>query len=74
MKAQEARAMTDADLAEAIEDARKELFNLRFQHAGGRLADTSRLGAVKRDLARLLTVAHEREIWAEYQAESPGEE
>jgi large subunit ribosomal protein L29 len=74
MKPEEARAMTDADLDEAVENARQELFNLRFQHATGRLADTSRLGIVRRELARLFTIKREREIWAEYQAAGSEEE
>ena len=74
MRAEELRAYNEEELASAIEEAREELFNLRFQHATGRLADTSRLTVVRRDLARLLTVVRERELWAEYEAESGEEE
>src|SRR6266540_3185839 len=42
--------------------AREALFNLKFQHATGQLEDTARLGHAKRDLARGLTVARQREI------------
>jgi large subunit ribosomal protein L29 len=65
MKAQEAHTMVDAELAGAINNARRELFNLRFQHVSGRLGDTSRLRAVRRDLARLLTTQRERQLWSE---------
>jgi large subunit ribosomal protein L29 len=68
VEAQEIRLMSEAELDEALRDAREELFNLRFQQATGRLADTSRVVQVKRDVARLLTVRREREIWAEYEA------
>ncbi|MDX6565382.1 MAG: Ribosomal protein, partial [Gaiellales bacterium] len=37
-----------------------ELFNVRFQHATGALENTTRLGQVKREIARLLTIQHER--------------
>ncbi|MEX0815831.1 MAG: 50S ribosomal protein L29, partial [Gaiellales bacterium] len=40
---------------------REDLFNLRFQAATGALDNTARLGLVKRDIARILTVKHERE-------------
>jgi large subunit ribosomal protein L29 len=45
-----------------VDDARKELFNLRFQHATGQLENTARLREAKSDLARGLTVAHQRGI------------
>lgn len=74
MDASEARVLSEEELAQAVESTRRELFNLRFQHATGRLADTGRLGILRRELARLLTVARERELWAEYEAEFGREE
>ena len=62
MKAAETHNMEDPQLVEAVEDARKEVFNLRFQHATGQLENTARLGQAKRDLARALTVARERGV------------
>ena len=62
MKAADAHSLTDQDLVEALRDARQEAFNLRFRHATGELENTSALGASKRDLARLLTVAKQRGI------------
>ena len=41
-------------------DTRQELFNLRFQSATGALENTTRLELVKREIARILTVQHER--------------
>ena len=62
MKAVEVHNLEDAQLVEFADNARKELFNLRFQHATGQLENTSRLQAAKGDLARALTVARQRDI------------
>jgi ribosomal protein L29 len=69
MRGQDVHAMADADIDAAIETVRQVLFNLRFLRARGLLADSSRLGAARRDLARLLTVRQERRIWAAYEAD-----
>ena len=45
---------------EFVDNSRKELFNLRFQHATGQLENTARLRAAKNDLARGLTVSRQR--------------
>ncbi len=62
MNASEVHNMKDAELIERLQQATDEQFSLRFQHATGELENTSRLGAVRRDVARLLTVAKERGI------------
>ena len=62
MKATDAHALSDQDLVEALRNAREDAFNLRFRHATGELENTAGLGASRRDLARLLTVARERGI------------
>ena len=62
MKAVEVHGMQDGQLVEFVGEARKELFNLRFQHATGQLENTARLRLAKKDLARGLTVARERGI------------
>ncbi len=62
MKASEAHNMKDDELVEGIKNAREEQFNLRFQHATGELENSARLKVVKRDVARLLTVARQRGI------------
>lgn len=62
MKASEAHGLEDAQLVQFVDEARRELFNLRFQHATGQLENTARLGLAKKDLARALTVARERGI------------
>ena len=62
--AHELRELDDSEVATRIGEAKQELFNLRFQHATGQLDNTARLGQVKREVARLLTVLREREIAA----------
>ena len=61
MKARDIRDMTDHELADALADRRKELFNLRFQSATGALENSARLKLAKREIARILTVRTERE-------------
>ena len=60
MKAVEVHNLEDAQLVEHADNARKEVFNLRFQHATGQLENTARLKQAKRDLARALTIARQR--------------
>ncbi len=56
-------AMLDGEeLAARLGDSRRELFNLRFQLATGQLDNSARLGQVRRDVARMLTVLRTREI------------
>jgi large subunit ribosomal protein L29 len=67
VKSSEAHNLKDDELVERIRQVRDEQFSLRFQHATGELENTSRLGAVRRDVARLLTVAKERGIDLEHE-------
>lgn len=62
MIAKDLRELPAVELVEHVATARKEVFGLRFQHATGELENTAGLRAAKRELARALTVAHEREI------------
>jgi len=62
MKGSEVHEMGDAELVEALKDARREAFNLRLRNATGELENTARLGTSRRDVARLLTVARQRGI------------
>ena len=62
MNAKDLRDMNERELVEHLATARKDLFGLRFQHATGELENTAGLRTAKRDLARALTVAREREI------------
>ena len=67
MKSSEAHNLKDDELLQQIKQARDEDFALRLQHATGELENTARLGAVRRDVARLLTVAKERGIDLEHE-------
>ena len=60
MKAVEVHNLEDAQLVELADNARKEVFNLRFQRATGQLENTARLKQAKQDLARALTIARQR--------------
>jgi large subunit ribosomal protein L29 len=62
MKASAAHNLKDDELVERINQTREEQFALRLQHATGELENTSRITAVRKDVARLLTVAKERGI------------
>ncbi|MEJ2183780.1 MAG: 50S ribosomal protein L29 [Nitrospirota bacterium] len=60
MKAVELRDMTREELEAKEQDLRRELFNLRFQSATGEIGNPRRIRAVRKDIARLLTVLGER--------------
>jgi large subunit ribosomal protein L29 len=62
MNAKEMRDMDAGELLKQIGVLRKEVFGLRFSNATGELDDTAGVGRAKRDLARALTVAREREL------------
>ena len=65
MRPSELRDLTEGELTEHIRTARRELFGLRFQHATGELDNTAGLKRAKREVARALTVARQREIDAQ---------
>ena len=60
MKAEEVRQKTDDELSGQLGDLQKEAFNLRFQQASGQLENNARVREVRRDIARIKTVLHER--------------
>jgi large subunit ribosomal protein L29 len=62
--AAELRDLPDEELLVRLEGAKEELFNLRFQNATGQLDNSSRLGQVRKDIARVETLLREREIAA----------
>ena len=62
MKANELRDLNERELAEHIKTARRDLLGLRFQHATGELDSTAGLRRAKKEIARALTIAHERGI------------
>ena len=59
MKASDVRAMTSDQIADELEKLKKEQFNLRFQQATGQLENTVRVRQVRRDIARLMTIARD---------------
>jgi large subunit ribosomal protein L29 len=61
MNAREMRDLEDSELDKQIATLRKDLFGLRFANATGELDDTAGISRARRDLARALTVARERE-------------
>ncbi len=65
MKASELRDMDEQELRKRVAEMRKEVFGLRFSNATGELDNTAGLGHARRDLARALTVARERELTVE---------
>lgn len=62
MKASELRQKNDADLAKELLDLRKAQFSLRMQLATQQLNNTSQLGKVRKDVARIKTIQRERAI------------
>ena len=63
-KAAELREADETELENRLAEAKQEMFNLRFQIVTGQLDNSARLQAVRRDIARILTVLREKEIEA----------
>ncbi|MEA2000892.1 MAG: 50S ribosomal protein L29 [Actinomycetota bacterium] len=64
MKALDLRQLDASELAEKLDEAKEELFNLRFQIATNQLDNTSRLSEIRHEVARINTVIREQEIAA----------
>jgi len=62
MKASEIRELTAEELQNKLKTLKEELFNLRFQLAINQLENPTRIKAVKKDIARVLTVLNEQEL------------
>ena len=60
MKVEDLRQNSEDELNQQVLDLKKEAFNLRFQRASGQLENTSRVRQVRRDIARIKTVLHQR--------------
>jgi large subunit ribosomal protein L29 len=60
MKAENVRPMTVDQMDDEVVKLKKEQFNLRFQRATGQLANTARVRQVRRDIARLKTIAQQK--------------
>jgi len=61
MKLKDIRDMNDAELMQKIEDLKSELFNLRFRLVTGQLENPMRIKEVRKTIARVKTILHERE-------------
>ena len=62
MKAKELRNLTTAQLEEQLGSLKKDLFQLRLQHATNQLDNPQRIAAIKKDIARVQTVISEHRI------------
>jgi large subunit ribosomal protein L29 len=62
MKTTELNALTNSELAEKLASLKSELFNLRFTHATGSLANSSEIALCKRNIARVKTIIRQREL------------
>ncbi len=62
MKASEIRELSVDELEKKLADLKKELFNLRFQHAINQLDNPHKIDGVKKDIARVMTVLHEKNV------------
>jgi large subunit ribosomal protein L29 len=62
MQAFEIRNLPDGEIKTKLEEAYEELFNLRFQKSIGQAKDPNRMKMLKRDIARIKTILHERSL------------
>ncbi|HVL51142.1 MAG TPA: 50S ribosomal protein L29 [Actinomycetota bacterium] len=65
MNVDELRELSSADLTERLDEVNEEFFNLRFQNATGQLENFAQIKLVKREIARINTIVHERELGIE---------
>ena len=61
MKAAEIREMNEVELNKKLSELKEELFNLRFQHTINQLENPGRIDAVKKDIARVMTILAEKQ-------------
>ena len=62
MKASEIRELTDSELAKKKQELAEEIFNLRIHISTQQTTNIARIGQLKKDLARVLTVMREKEL------------
>ena len=62
MKAKDVWEMTPEEIQGRLEDANAELFNLRFQYSTGQMRNSSRLGQMRREIARLNTILRAKQL------------
>ncbi|MBO4989775.1 MAG: 50S ribosomal protein L29 [Clostridia bacterium] len=64
MRATDIKNLTDAELTEKLAELKRQLFNLRFQHASGQLSNPMAINTCKKDIARVNTEIRARELKA----------
>lgn len=62
MRTKNFREMTTEELNTKLKDLKVELFNLRFSHATGQLANPMTINTIKKDIAKVKTILREREL------------
>ncbi len=62
MKAVELRDLSSEELRGKLQELQEELFNLRFQLATGQIENVGRIRTVRRDIARVKTIQHQRQL------------
>ena len=72
MKASDIRAKSEDELKQQLVDLRKEAFNLRFQKASGQLENTARVRQVRRTIAQIKTILHQRQVGVGSSRHAPG--
>ncbi|PJF47736.1 MAG: 50S ribosomal protein L29 [Chloroflexi bacterium] len=70
MRSRELSKLPTPELEAKLDDAYRELFNLRFQRAQGQLTDTNSIKRVRHDIARIKTILRQRELAAQLIAQS----
>ena len=62
MELNKMRSMTEVELTAELQNMKKELFNLRFQHVTGQLENPVKMREVKKQIARIKTIIKEKEL------------
>ena len=69
MKPSQIRALSETQIDSTLTELHEEWRNLRFQEAVGQLTDNARIRTIRKDIARIMTIQHERRIDAAIKAE-----
>ncbi|CAN5666007.1 50S ribosomal protein L29 [soil metagenome] len=69
MKPSQIRALTDAQIDTTLTELHEEWRSMRFQEAVGQLTDNARFRTIRKDIARIITIQHERRLDAVFRAE-----
>jgi len=62
MRVKDIRELNADEVSARIDEARKEIVELRFQHALRKLENTAKISQVRKRLARLMTIGHEKQL------------